>query len=68
MATIRTDLPLHDPWRILGAVGEEYRPLQNWEASRFFDEVVGMGAAIYETAGPSTTAAASGCWRVWTVF
>lgn len=51
MATVRTDLPLHDPRRILGVVGEEYRPLQNWEAFRFFDEVVGVGAAIYETAG-----------------
>jgi phage/plasmid-like protein (TIGR03299 family) len=51
MATVRTDLPLRDPRRILGVVGEEYRPLQNWEAFRFFDEVVGVGAAIYETAG-----------------
>lgn len=51
MATVRTDLQPNDHQRILGIVGEEYRPLQNWEAFGFFDTIVGQGAAIYETAG-----------------
>jgi phage/plasmid-like protein (TIGR03299 family) len=51
MATVRTDLPTTDPRRVLGIVGEEYQPLQNWDAFRFFDGVVGQRAAIYETAG-----------------
>jgi phage/plasmid-like protein (TIGR03299 family) len=51
MATVRADLPATDSRRVLGIVGEEYQPLQNWDAFRFFDGVVGEGAAIYETAG-----------------
>lgn len=51
MVTIRTDLPSTDLHRILGVVGVEYQPLQNWDAFGFFDHVVGNGTAIYETAG-----------------
>jgi phage/plasmid-like protein (TIGR03299 family) len=51
MVTVRTDLPSTDPRRILGVVGEEYQPLQNWDAFGFFDHVVGNRIAIYETAG-----------------
>src|SRR3954469_14293936 len=36
---------------IFGTVGEGYRPLQNGEASEWFDGIVGAGAAIYDTAG-----------------
>lgn len=50
MVTVRTDLSPDDPRRILGVVGEEYQPLQNWEAFGFFDRYVSTGA-IYETAG-----------------
>src|SRR5438067_1000030 len=40
MAVVRTDLAFTDRRRILGIVGEEYSPLQNWEAFEFFDSVV----------------------------
>jgi len=51
MATVRADFASTDPRRVLGIVGGEYQPLQNWDAFRFFDDVVGDGAALYETAG-----------------
>jgi phage/plasmid-like protein (TIGR03299 family) len=35
----------------LGVVGNVYHPLQNKEAFKFFDEIVGTGAAKYVTAG-----------------
>lgn len=43
MATVRMDFAATDPRRVLGIVGEEYRPLQNWDAFGFFDGVVGAG-------------------------
>lgn len=50
-ATVRVDLASSDSRRLLGVVGEEYTPLQNWEAFAFFDKVVGERRALYETAG-----------------
>ncbi len=50
-ALVRTDKPSNDRGRILGIVGDEYQPLQNWDAFRFFDAAVGEGKARYETAG-----------------
>jgi len=44
--TIRTDTTA-----VLGVVGSRYTVLQNTDAFRFFDALVGDGDAIYETAG-----------------
>jgi phage/plasmid-like protein (TIGR03299 family) len=35
----------------LGVVGKDYEVVQNWECFKFFDNIVGRGEAIYETAG-----------------
>ena len=37
--------------KVLGVVGSRYEIIQNSKAFLFFDELVGEGAAIYETAG-----------------
>lgn len=41
--------PKHSP--LLGLVGRSYVPLQNSEVFAWFDDIVGQGAAVYETAG-----------------
>jgi phage/plasmid-like protein (TIGR03299 family) len=40
-----------DNGRLLGVVGNDYKPVQNIEAFSFFDGIVGEGKAIYHTAG-----------------
>lgn len=50
-ATIRVDLPIKDPNRILGIVGPTYTIVQNRDAFAFFDEIVEQDLAIYTSAG-----------------
>lgn len=45
-ATVR-----QDTGKVLGVVGKVYEPLQNRDAFRFFDSVVGIKEAMYQTAG-----------------
>lgn len=45
-ATLRNDTN-----EVFGVVGSQYEIIQNVEAFNFFDNIVGEGAAIYETAG-----------------
>ena len=45
-ATVRTDT-----MEVLGIVGSRYEPIQNKDAFRTFDALVGEGEAIYHTAG-----------------
>lgn len=52
---VRTDRPVHDQTRILGIVGDEYQPLQNWDAFRFFDAAVGDERHGTKRQGQSTT-------------
>ena len=46
MATFR-----EDTGNVLGIVSNKYRPVQNTECFKFFDEIVGAGDAVYHTAG-----------------
>lgn len=46
LATIRMDTNT-----VLGSVGGQYTPLQNWKAFDFFDPLIESGVAQYETAG-----------------
>ena len=50
-AVVREDSIGTKDCRALGIVGEAYRVLQNRDAFRFFDPIVGEGAAVYHTAG-----------------
>lgn len=50
-ATIRMDLPLYNPDRILGIVGPSYTIVQNVDAFSFFDEIVEEDRAIYTSVG-----------------
>jgi phage/plasmid-like protein (TIGR03299 family) len=56
-AIVREDAWRRNDWTpgktdgILGVVGKGYEPLQNEEAFRFFDPIVGEKAAAYHTAG-----------------
>ena len=40
-----------DTGEAFAVMGSNYQPVQNTEAFRFFDEMVGLGEAIYHTAG-----------------
>ena len=46
MATFR-----EDTGNVLGIVSNKYRPVQNTECFKLFDEIVGTGDAVYHTAG-----------------
>ena len=46
LATVR-----EDTGAVLGVVGKVYQPLQNKDAFKFFDAVVGIKEAMYHTAG-----------------
>jgi len=50
-ATVRTDLSLDNPDRILGIVGASYNIVQNKSVFSFFDEVVETDQAIYDAVG-----------------
>lgn len=49
-ATVRTS-PFTQLREVLGVVGEQYRPVQNWENADFLDALVGESGAHFETAG-----------------
>lgn len=50
-ATMRLDLRNPKGSPVLGVVSSSYVPLQNVRAFAWFDDIVGQGAAVYETAG-----------------
>jgi len=50
-ATVRMDLPVDNPDRILGIVGSSYTIVQNCSTFSFFDEAIEDDMAIYTSAG-----------------
>jgi phage/plasmid-like protein (TIGR03299 family) len=50
-AIVREDRWARNEDAILGTVGQEYSPMQNSEAFRFFDPIIKTGDAFYESAG-----------------
>ncbi len=50
-AMVRKDKWQNNDCDILGVVGKNYTPLQNKDAFKFFDSIVGDKKAIYHTAG-----------------
>lgn len=50
-ATYRWATVRSDTGDVLGIVGDSYEPVQNRDAFKFFDTLVGREEAIYETAG-----------------
>ena len=51
MAVVRTDRAPGMPGRVLGVVHPGFRPLQNEDGVRLFDNLLGRGDAIYHTGG-----------------
>lgn len=51
MAVVRTDRGPGTPGRVLGVVHPGFRPLQNEDGARLFDNLLGRGDAIYHTGG-----------------
>ena len=47
----KTAIVREDTGEAFAVMGGNYQPVQNTEAFRFFDEMVGLGEAIYHTAG-----------------
>ena len=45
------DVVRQDNGKTLGHVGDVYNPLQNKEAFKFMDDIIGAGRAVYHTAG-----------------
>jgi phage/plasmid-like protein (TIGR03299 family) len=51
VAVVRDDLQPGDPRAVVGVVHPEFRPLQNRDAIRVFDALVGHGGRVYHTGG-----------------
>lgn len=50
-AIVREDRWGQEDCPVFGIVGQQYTPLQNADAFKFFDPIVGENAAVYHTAG-----------------